>query len=205
MTCAEVEILLCDYLDGTLAPESRSGVDEHLQTCGACSESVLDSRAALELFERMPEPEPPQELVTRLLHQVPRDSGLAGAILRGFGARVGGLLQPILQPRVVMSMALIVLSFSTMGRLTGLEVRRIRSADLNPAKVWAALDDRLQRTWDRTLKYYESMRFVYEMQARLKEWTEQEDQPAAERPAPAREEDVRRLPARTNPATGAAK
>ena len=205
MTCVDVEILLCDYLDGALAPAVRTAVEEHLQGCATCAEMARDANVALALFERTPAIEPPQELVTRLLLQVPRDSGLAGALLSSFGARVGGWMQPILQPRIVMSMALIVLSFSTMGRLTGIDLGQIRSADLNPVKVWAALDNRLQRAWDRTVKYYESMRFVYEMQAQLRDWTEQEDQPAPQSPALTREADPRRLPVRTDPAAEARK
>jgi anti-sigma factor RsiW len=202
MTCAEIEIVLCDYFDSTLAPAEKARVEEHFAACEACAELARDSRAALDLFERTPEVEPPQELVTKLLHQVPRDSVFAESILRWLSERAGGLFGPLAQPRVVMSMALIVLSFSTMGRLTGIKVNQLRPADLNPVKVWAALDDRLQRTWDRTLKYYESMRFVYEMQTRLREWTEQEEQPAAAPAAPAPGGDARRLPARAEPAEG---
>ncbi len=30
MTCAELEILLCDYVDGTLRAEERSALEGHL-------------------------------------------------------------------------------------------------------------------------------------------------------------------------------
>ena len=47
-------------------------------------------------------------------------------------------------------------------------------SDLDPVKVWAAVEDKSHRVWDRTLKYYESLRVVYEIQSRLKDLSDQE-------------------------------
>jgi len=46
--------------------------------------------------------------------------------------------------------------------------------------VFTAAEDRVVRWYNRGVKYYESMRVVYEIQTRLKEWAE--EQPA--QPAP---------------------
>ena len=50
----------------------------------------------------------------------------------------------------------------------------LETAPALPAAVWSEIDDRAHRTWARAVKYYESLRFVYEIQSRLKEWTEQD-------------------------------
>lgn len=36
MKCADLEALLCDYVDGTLAPAERATVELHLDACPAC-------------------------------------------------------------------------------------------------------------------------------------------------------------------------
>ena len=43
-------------------------------------------------------------------------------------------------------------------------------ADLDPVKIWTAAEDRATRTWQRGVKYYESLRLVYEIESRVKEW-----------------------------------
>jgi len=42
MNCAEMEILICDYVDGTLGPEQRSQVERHLAECPSCAELERD-------------------------------------------------------------------------------------------------------------------------------------------------------------------
>ena len=37
-----------------------------------------------------------------------------------------------------------------------------------------AAEDRVQRTWERTVKYYENLRVVFEIQTQLKEWTDEQ-------------------------------
>ena len=69
-----------------------------------------------------------------------------------------------------------ILSFSMLGRLAGVEVRQLKPSDLQPAKVWAAVDDKAHRAWARAVKYYENLRLVYEVQTRLQEWNVQEQE-----------------------------
>jgi anti-sigma factor RsiW len=191
MRCAEVEVLLCDYLDGTLAPAERELVEQHLRGCAACAELARDAAAAVRFMERTAEVEPPPELMTRLLFQAPWRQSAAppSAGVRAWWSR---LLQPVLQPRFVMGMALTILSFSMLGRFV-MPNGHIQQADLDPARIWLALDNRAHRLWDRAVKSYESIRFVYQVQSRLREWEEQRQTEQPAEPAePAA--DPRRLP-----------
>ena len=73
-----------------------------------------------------------------------------------------------------------VLSLAMMTRCAGAPTRGLTASDLDPVKVWGSFDDRVHRTWDRTVKAYESMRLVYEVQTRVNEWRQrQEEQDAA--------------------------
>jgi len=172
MTCADFEILLCDYLDGTLATEQRAEVERHIQTCASCAEMTADVRSAISLVERAAAPEPPAELLTRILHIIP---GNNAAGKRPWWRR--RWLEPILQPRYAMGMAMTVLSFSMLARFAGIEPRQLTRSDLDPVKMWIAVDDRAHRAWDKTVKYYENLKLVIEVQSRLKEWTEQDTTP----------------------------
>ena len=191
MRCAEVEVILCDYLDGTLAPPERELVEQHLQGCPGCAELARDAAAAVGFMERAAGVEPPPELMTRLLFHAPwrQTAAPRGAGVRTWWSR---LLQPVLQPRFVMGMALTILSFSMLGRFVSPGMQ-IKQADLDPARIWLALDNRVHRVWDRAVKSYESIRFVYQVQSRLREWEEQRQTEQPAEPAdPAA--DPRRLP-----------
>ncbi len=177
MTCAEVEILLCDYVDGTLHGEPKAALEEHLAHCAACAQMARDIDAAVSFMERVPPVEPPHELVTRLLFQIP--SARREISRQGLKAWLERWMGPILQPRFAMGMAMTVLSFSLVARIAGIPERQLQPSDLHPAKVWAAIDDRLHRVWDRGVKYYESLKVVYEIQTRLSEWTEETVEPEA--------------------------
>jgi len=76
-----------------------------------------------------------------------------------------------------------------IGRFT--HVRQLTPSDLDPVKVFAAAEDRVVRWYNRGVKYYESMRVVYEIQSRLKEWAE--EQPA--QPAPQTDTPPQQTPA----------
>ena len=185
MNCADVEILLADHVDGTLRGDAASALEAHLAGCAACAELARDSAHAVEFMERTAAVEAPPELVTRILFEV--TAGPSRAVIKPSLVRrlFGRWLEPILQPRVAMGMAMTVLSFAMIGRFTN--VRQLTPADLDPVKVWTAAEDRVVRWYNRGVKYYESLRVVYEIQTRLKEWAEEQPStqpPATQQPAP---------------------
>lgn len=180
--CGEVEILLADYVEGSLhgmhGRELKSAIEAHLAACPACAELARDAAAAVGFMERAATVEAPPELVTRLLFEV--TAGASRTVVKPSLARrlFGRWLEPVLEPRYAMSMAMTVLSFAMVFKVAGIHPRQLTAADLDPVKVWTLAEDRATRTWERGMKYYESLRVVFEIQAQLKEWSE--DQPGAE-------------------------
>jgi len=189
VNCADVEILLADFVDGTLRGDAASALEAHLAGCAACNQLARDSAEAVAFMERAAVVEAPPELVTRILFEV--TAGPSRAVIKPSLVRrlFGKWLEPVLQPRVAMSMALTVLSIAMIGRFT--HVRQLTPSDLDPVKVFAAAEDRVVRWYNRGVKYYESMRVVYEIQSRLKEWAE--EQPA--QPAPQTDTPPQQAPA----------
>lgn len=172
LTCADIDVLLCDFVDGTLHGEQKSAVEKHLAGCPACAEIARDCGAAIGFFERVEEVRPPQELMTRIVfeaHTIRDKEFNQGPVRRLFSK----WFEPVLQPRFAMGMAMTVLSFAMMGRFAGIEVRQLKPSDLNPVAVYSAVEDRVAKTWGKAVKYYEGLKFVYEIQSRLDEWKQQ--------------------------------
>ena len=189
MNCADLESLLCDFVDGTLAAEQKATVERHLEVCPHCAELARDAAAAVSFMERAEEVQPPPELLTRLLFEPPW--GRSRPHASSWRARFRHLVQPVLQPRFAMGMAMTLLSFAMLARFVA-PMRQLRPEDLQPARIWAALDDRVYRGWQRSVKFYENLRFVYQIQSRLRDWQQEQDQdPQA---APDSKGDQRRLP-----------
>lgn len=195
MTCAELEILLCDYVDGTLRAEERTALEDHLAGCLACRQLAADVAGVTAFFERVPAPEPPAELLTRIMHHAPMGAGAVrdraarelvsddarpSLFRRLFGGFFQGWLQHgWLQPRYVMGMAMTILSFSMLARFAHIQPRQLRPSDLDPVKVWQGIDDHSHRVYDRAMKYYDNLRLVIEIQSRLREWSDQDAAQAA--------------------------
>jgi hypothetical protein len=195
MNCADVEIVLCDYLDGTLAPSLHAEFESHLGSCALCAEFARDAGAGLKYLEHVPDAVPPQELVTRIMHHAP-----AGGLLQnlagsgnsgGFRKWLSRMFEPIRQPRFGFGAMMTILSLSLMTKGCGLSVREIRAEDLNPQRVWVNLETKVERMYDRTIKTYESMRLVYEVRQELRQWREQQQEQEAAAPVESRELPVR--------------
>ena len=174
MNCTDLEILLCDYVDGALVPAEKAAVELHLAACASCSERLRDATAAVDFIGRAAEVEPPADLLTRILFEVRAgrpESSRSGE----WRHKLGQWLHPILQPRFAMGMAMTMLSFAMLGRFAGIEVRPLKPADLDPVKVVAVLEERVHRGWEAVVKYYDSLRLVYDIQTRIRELTEPEE------------------------------
>jgi len=155
ITCTEFEILLADYLDGTLASEPKANVEQHQSECASCAELASDAAGALGFIERASIVDPPPAMVNRILFEV--TNGKSRAVIkpswmeRLLGRRAGFLLQP----RFAMGMAMAVLSLAMVGRF------------------WSAAESTVERSWDRAVKGYQSLELVYQVQSQLEEWTKQ--------------------------------
>jgi hypothetical protein len=196
MNCAEIEILICDYVDGTLPADRRAEVERHLAGCEACTDLARDSAAAVAFMERAAEVGPPPELITRILFDAPwRKNKPAGRRLPA------GWLSPILQPRFAMGAAMTILSFSILSQLA--PVRQLRASDLEPKAILLGLEDRVIGVWDRTVKFYDNLKFVYQIQATLREWQQQdEEQRPVKSRVTGRKTDDHKLPAKSAPGGG---
>ncbi len=170
--------MLADKLDGALPSSSLVAFEAHADTCAACAELMHDARAALVFIERVPRVEAPPQLLTKLLFEVsagPSQNLVKPSRMRRiFGERIEGWLEPVLQPRFAMGMAMTVLSFAMLGRIMGIQVRQLKPSDLDPVTVWVAAEDRGHRLWERGVKSYENLKLVYLIQSTLKEWRDED-------------------------------
>jgi hypothetical protein len=189
MNCAELEILICDYVDGTLNAEERATVEAHLAECSTCAELARDSAAAVAFMERAADVEPPPELVNRILFDAPWSKEKSQSKAREW---MRAILSPILQPRFAMGIALTMLSLSIIAQG---KMPKFKPSDLQPAAIWHSLDNRVSYTWGRALKFVNDLKVVYQMQTMLHEWQQQseEQQPAGTEKTKA---DQRKLPVR---------
>jgi len=178
LNCAEFEVLLADKLDGALPSSSLAAFEAHAKSCAACMALMNDAREAVTFIERVPRVEAPPQLLTKLLFEVsagPSQKLVKPSWMRRiFGARIEGWLEPIFQPKFAMGMAMTVLSFAMLGRITGIQVRQLKPSDLDPVKVWMAAEDKAHRLWERGVKSYENLKLVYLIQSTLKEWRDED-------------------------------
>jgi anti-sigma factor RsiW len=176
MNCGEFESILADYVDGTLGATERATVELHAAECANCREFMAEVTSVAALMERVEDVEPPAELITRIAYQTPQGRVRHEADTPGFWAELKAKwLEPLLQPRLAMGMAMTVLSFSMLAKCTGVpQVQHFSAADLSPGHVVETLEDRVLRTKDRLVKNYENLRVVYEIESRLNEMEKQQ-------------------------------
>ncbi len=179
LSCADVEILLADYVDQTLLDRDVADLKAHFATCAACEQMAVDAAAAVALMERAEVVEPPAELVNKILFEI-GNNGKQEMVKPPLWQRLfGKSLQPILQPKFAMGMAMTMLSFGMLLRMEGVR----QWSDLSPANVYAAAEDRVTRLWDRGVKHYQSLKLVYEVQTRYQEWQAEQERADQEKAA----------------------
>lgn len=193
MNCAELETLICDYVDGTLDAAGRAVVESHLAQCPACASLADDSAEAVAFMERAADVEPPPQLITRILFDAPWRKAAPSGSVRGWLDRI---FSPLLQPRLVMGMAMSILSLSLMFHT----VSQLKPSDLEPSKVIAGVEDRATRAWARSVKFYDNLKVVYQVESLLHEWQQQDQEQQKPAAQPAVFNDPHRLPVEPVPA-----
>lgn len=210
LTCEEWEAMLVDFLDGTLAAGDPSSFHAHRESCAACAEMFTQAGQGREWlsFLRV-EPEAPSTLVGRILAQtsgteprpgingdlIPAPVAIPVAPVPPFWKRGGVAFagRQMAQPRLLMTAAMAFFSITLTLNMAGVRLTTIRMADLSPSSLSSNLNKQFHTTSARVVRYYDNLRFVYMMEAQVREMRQNSD---INNPAPG-EKPVQNTPAPT--------
>jgi hypothetical protein len=179
MQCAEFDALLSQAIDGTLAGERLASFEAHGRECKLCGPLLQEAEAGRTWLKSLAEVEPPEELVTNILLRtsgvLTHRQGVAGrAVTTSWTDRArewgSALFSPIVsvarQPRFAMSFGMAFFTLSVTLSLTGVRLSDLRHVDLRPG----AIRRTYYETSGRVVKYYENIRFVYEIESRVRQF-----------------------------------
>jgi hypothetical protein len=174
MQCVEFDALLADALDGTLGGTNRIRFDAHRASCTACASMFTETQAGLSWLEALPEVDPPAGFAERILLATSGVQTKAKATApESWMDRVRGMFAQgfrpvwttVMQPRFAMSFGMAFFSITLVLNVAGVKVSSLRSVDLRPS----ALVRTYYEASGRVVRYYENIRFVYELETRVRE------------------------------------
>jgi hypothetical protein len=192
MQCIEFEALLSDGLDGTLTGQKLEAFHAHTRVCAVCGPMFAEAEAGRRWLKSLAEVEPPAQLMHNILvatigRETSRVEELARHPRTSWSDALRGWLGPVIavvrQPRFAMSFGMAFFSLSVSLSLAGVKLTDLRHADLRPS----AIKRNYYEASGRVVKYYENIRFVYEMESRVRDF-KRATTPAEPAPEPADKE-----------------
>ena len=183
--CGLWETLLADALDGLLSPKDEATFNAHKAVCPACTALYEDASRGREWLEFLsPEPEVPEGLFDRILAQT--GPGQVGGLSLATGGgnvvpmrptsipawqRPGlvGRVRRFAEPRLLMTAAMAFFSIALTLNLTGVRLSALRLSDLRPSAMRSFMERRLTMASTPIIRYYDHLRFVYEVETRMRE------------------------------------
>src|SRR6202171_6206885 len=180
MQCQEFDVLLADALDGVLTGGKLDRFQAHTRTCSACGPLFAEAEAGRNWLKELTEVEPAAGLVENILAST---TGIAtdrlGAPAPSTQPRVSwiekaqawasGMVEPIWatvrQPRFAMSFGMAFFSLSVALSVAGVKPSDLRQVSLRPS----AIRHTYYSTQARVVRYYENIRFVYEVESRVRD------------------------------------
>ena len=180
MQCNEFDALLSEALDQRLNGEQLERFQAHARGCATCGPLLAEADAGLRWLHELVEVDPPVTLVGNILAAT---TGLDTARLHGAAAPqtqiswfermqawASAVASPILgvakQPRFAMSFGMAFFSLSITMSMAGVKLGDLRHVDLRPSAIRRSYYE----TSGRLVKYYENIRFVYELESRVRDF-----------------------------------
>jgi len=219
MLCEEWEALLVDALDGKLAGSEAAAFEAHRESCLACAQLLEEAKRGTEWLHFLEtEPEVPADLVGRILAQTSGATDLRPVPASGFIAPatpdgmvvavpvgtgwVAGWLPRVerhaVQSRWMMTAAMAFFSIAFTLNLTGVKLSSFRLADLRPTTLAGSLTRQFYAADKGVMRYYDNLRFVYELESRVRE-LKRDAEPIA---SPSSASPETNSPATTSPSQG---
>jgi hypothetical protein len=181
MQCAEFDGLLTEALDGVLTGAALERFQAHARSCVACGQLFAEAEAGRNWLKELTEVAPPASLVTNILASTtgvetqrlwvnliesrPRVTWWERA-----QAWASGTMQPIWetvrQPRFAMSFGMAFFALSVALSVLGVKPADLRQVSLRPT----AIRHTYYNAQARVVRYYDNIRFVYEVESRVREF-----------------------------------
>ena len=176
--CTEFEALLSDAIEGRLTAAQKESFDAHRQTCASCGPLFDEAKTGREWLRTLEPVEPPVYLVHNILAATSgvtstrsATAGLKGETPLGERLREwwDSWFTPfssfVRQPRFAMSFGMIFFTGSMLMNLAGVKPADVAKIDLRPASLRHAYYD----AQIKIVKYYDNIRFVYEIESKVRE------------------------------------
>jgi len=178
--CSQFDALLSEALDGQLSGARKETFEAHSRACAVCGPLLADAVAGQQWLKTLEEVEPPAHLVHNILAAT---TGISSARLHTPAGQPGktplgermrewwdSIASPtftfVRQPRFAMSFGMIFFSFSLILSAAGVRPADVAKVDLRPSN----LKQKYYLTQGRVVKFYENIRFVYEIESRVREF-----------------------------------
>jgi hypothetical protein len=174
MQCAEFDAMLADALDRTLGESDEMLFQSHLAVCSNCAPLFNEAEAGLKWLSALKEDgvEPPAMLVESILRAtigtspIPKTARATKSWREQL--REAPVLAPIFntvfQPRFAMGFGMAFFSITMLLNVAGVQLKNIPHLDLRPSAIVTAYYE----TTGRVVKYWEDIRFVYEIESRIR-------------------------------------
>jgi hypothetical protein len=176
--CSQFEALLSDALDGRLSGSRKESFEAHGRICSICGPLLADALVGQQLLKSLEEVEPPVHLFhnilasttgissARLLETSPERRPAGGRLRQWWDSFVTPTAAFVRQPRFVMSFGMIFFSFSLALSAAGVRPGDVAKIDVRPS----AIRRTYYTTQGKVVKFYENIRFVYEIESRVREF-----------------------------------
>jgi len=175
LRCEEWEALLADALDGLLPAGQTAAFQAHSDSCANCGDLLAHAGQGREWLGYLhSEPEIPAGLIGKILDKTVGAGGIPlPVVAAGQGAGAVALATPwrrsFQETRLLMTIAMAFFSIALTLNLAGVKPGSIRLADLRPSQIGSTLSRQFYGARSQVVRYYDNLRFVYQLQSRMRE------------------------------------
>lgn len=150
MDCPNVEELLSEYIERSLAATDMDQIAKHLEECRGCSAVLREMQSILSLCKSFPSLEMNHDLAERILLRTsgrPRTRSF-GELLKKYFAR------PLLTPRFALGTGLATLFVVLLINIVLPRISTVASA-LAPSELFGQMDRGVQQLYGKWLRAYD--------------------------------------------------
>ena len=180
--CTEFEALMMDALDdaGQLSGLQKENFEAHRRTCAVCGPMFAEVEAGRQWLRSLEPVEPPVYLVHNILaatsgvvstrlsttSDARRTTPMGERLREWWDSWFTPTANFVRQPRFVMSFGMVFFSFSLALNVAGVKAADVARIDLRPSAIRHAYND----AQIKVVKYYDNIRFVYEIESKVREF-----------------------------------